>query len=170
MTHRKAATLAAGVCASVLILGSGIARADESAYVALLDTGGVPYDTPAGAVLMGMSVCASLQSGHSVEHNEHALMVGGRSAGQPDWTKAQADWLISAAVLDLCPQEQGVLREYGPPFFVSHSGEIESPSRGLTAEPVWRRRTPMPVVKRLGACPCVPGASAEFSLHQRRWR
>ena len=119
MLYRKAATLAAGVSALVLILGSGTALADESAYVALLDTGGVPYDTPSGAVLMGMAVCASLEDGGSVEHNEHALMVGGRSAGQADWTKAQADWLISAAVLDLCPGEQEVLKAYGPPFFVS---------------------------------------------------
>jgi hypothetical protein len=52
---------------------------------------------------MGMAVSASLQGGGSVEHNEHALMGGGRSAGQADWTKAQADWLISAGVLDLCP-------------------------------------------------------------------
>jgi hypothetical protein len=51
-------------------------------------------------------------------------MVGGRSAGEADWTKDQADWLISAAVIDLCPQEKGVLQAYGPPFFISpHSGD-----------------------------------------------
>lgn len=147
--HRKVGTSAVGVLASMLILGSGIARADETAYVALLDTGNVPYETPAGAVLMGNGVCTALGLGRSVDQVEHGLMVGGRSAGETDWTKAQADWLISAAVLDLCPQEQQLLRAYGPPFFVSHSGEIESPSRALTAEPVWRRRTPMPVVPAL---------------------
>ena len=63
----------------------------------------------AGAVLMGQGVCTSLESGGSVEHNEHALMVGGRSVGEPDWTKDQADWLISAAVVNLCPQMQDAL-------------------------------------------------------------
>jgi Protein of unknown function (DUF732) len=119
MLYRTVAALAAGVSASMLVLSSGIARADESDYVKLLDVGGVPYDTPAGAVLMGRGVCTALESGNRVEGIEHGLMVGGRSAGEPDWTKMQADWLISAAVLDLCPQMQGVLKSYGPPFFTS---------------------------------------------------
>jgi hypothetical protein len=103
----------------MLVLGSGIARADEGAYVQLLDAGGVPYDTAAGAVLMGQAVCIALENGDSVERVEQSIMEGGRSAGKADWTKAQADWLISAAVIDLCPQEKGVLQAYGPPFFIS---------------------------------------------------
>lgn len=59
MLYRKVAALAAGASASMLVLGSGIARADESAYIQILDVGGVPYDTPAGAVLMGQGVCTS---------------------------------------------------------------------------------------------------------------
>jgi hypothetical protein len=51
--YRKVAALAAGLSASVPVLGSGVASADESTYVQLLDAGNVPYDTPAGAVLMG---------------------------------------------------------------------------------------------------------------------
>lgn len=62
MLHRKVAALAAGASASMLVLGSGIARADESAYIQLLDVGGIPYDTPAGAVLMGHTVCYSVAS------------------------------------------------------------------------------------------------------------
>lgn len=119
MLYRKVAALAAAACASMLVLGSGIARADESAYIQLLDAGNVPYDTPAGAVLMGQGVCSSLENVGSVDGIEHAIMVGGRSAGEADWTKAQADWLISAAVIDLCPQKKGVLKSYGPPFFIS---------------------------------------------------
>jgi hypothetical protein len=46
-------------------------------------------------------------------------MVGGISAGEADWTKTQADWLISAAAMDRCPHVQGVLKSYGPPFFIS---------------------------------------------------
>jgi hypothetical protein len=52
-SYWKAAALAAGVSASMLVLGSGTARADESSYIQMLDVGGVPYDTPPGAVLMG---------------------------------------------------------------------------------------------------------------------
>ena len=37
-----------------------------------------------------------------------------RSAVEADWTKDQADWLISAAVIDLCPQEKGVLQACNP--------------------------------------------------------
>jgi hypothetical protein len=61
-----------------------------------------------------------LEGGGSVDGIEHRIMVGGRSAGEADWTKAQADWLISPAVRDLCPQMQEVLKSYGPPFFISH--------------------------------------------------
>jgi hypothetical protein len=114
MLYQKVAALAAGVSASIFVVASGIARADESAYVHLLDLGSVPYDTPAGALLMGQAVCTSLENGGSVEHNEHALMVGGRSAAEADWTKDQADWLISAAVIDLCPQDKGVPQASNP--------------------------------------------------------
>jgi hypothetical protein len=41
----------------------------------------------------------------------------------PPWkTEAasnKADGLISAAAMDLCPHVQGVLKSYGPPFFIS---------------------------------------------------
>jgi hypothetical protein len=120
MLYRKVAALAAGASASMLVFGSGIARADQSTYIQLLDAGGVPYDTPAGAMLMGQAVCSSLENGGSVDGIEQRIMVGGRSAGEADWTKAQAEWLMSAAVMDLCPQMQGVLKSYGPPFFISH--------------------------------------------------
>jgi Protein of unknown function (DUF732) len=117
MLYRRVAALAAGVFASML--APGVAGADDGGYVELLDAGNVPYDTPAGAVLMGRAVCSSLESGGTVEHNEHSLLVGGESVGEADWTKLQAGWLIAAAVKELCPQEQGVLKAYGPPFFVS---------------------------------------------------
>jgi hypothetical protein len=119
LLYRTVAAFAAGVSASMLVLGCGIARADESAYIKLLDVHGVPYETPTGAMLMGEAVCSSLENGTSVEHMKYSLMVGGRSGGGADWPKDQADWLISAAALDLCPQDQGVLKAYGPPFFVS---------------------------------------------------
>ena len=119
MPYRKLTALAAGASASVLVLGSGIARADESTYIQLVDAGNVPYDTPSGAVLMGHAVCSSLENVASVDGIEHAIMVGDRSAGKTDWTKTQADWLISAAVMDLCPQKQGALKSYGRPFFIS---------------------------------------------------
>jgi len=57
-------------------------------------------------MLMGQAVCSSLENGGSVEQLQHAVMVGGTSAGEADWTKTQADWLISAAAMDLCPQVQ----------------------------------------------------------------
>jgi Protein of unknown function (DUF732) len=110
MLYRKVVVLAAGVPAFILVLGSGIAHADESAYIQMLDAGGIPYDTPAGAVMMGRAACSVLENGGSVEKLEHALMVGGRSSGEADWTKTQADWLISAAVIDLCPQMAGRVR------------------------------------------------------------
>jgi hypothetical protein len=69
--YRKVAALAAGLSASVLVLGSGVASADERTYVQLLDAGNVPYDNPTGAVAMGRAVCSSLGSGGSVEHLEH---------------------------------------------------------------------------------------------------
>jgi hypothetical protein len=47
-------------------------------------------DTPAGAVVMGRTTCSSLESGGTIEHNEHSLMVGGESVGEADWTKLQA--------------------------------------------------------------------------------
>jgi Protein of unknown function (DUF732) len=119
MPYRKAAALAAGVSASMLVLGSGTARADESSYIQMLDVGSVPYDTPAGAVLMGNTACRILESAGSIEKLEHSLMVGGRSAGEADWTKTQADWLISASVVGLRPQMTDVLKAYGPPFFIS---------------------------------------------------
>jgi hypothetical protein len=110
MLYRKVAALAAGVSASMLVLGSGIAHADESAYIQMLDAGGVPYDTPAGAVMMGRAACSVLENGGSAEKVEHSFMVGGRSAGEADWTKTQADLLISAAVINLCPQMAGALK------------------------------------------------------------
>jgi hypothetical protein len=54
MLYRRAAGLAAGLSASMFVLGSGTARADQSTYIQLLDVGGVPYDTPAGAFRMGL--------------------------------------------------------------------------------------------------------------------
>lgn len=119
LLYRKAATLAAGVAASTLVLGCGTARADEDSYIKMLDIGGVPYETHSGAVLMGEAVCTSLEAGKGIEHLEYSLMVGGRSGGGADWTKDQADLLITAAVVGLCPQEQGVLKAWGPPFFTS---------------------------------------------------
>jgi hypothetical protein len=73
--YRRVAALAAGLSASVPVLGSGVASADESTYVQLLDAGNVPYDTPAGAVLMGRAVCSSLEGGGSVGHTTRTQMT-----------------------------------------------------------------------------------------------
>jgi hypothetical protein len=79
-----------GVLIALAIALSPIARADpndatnEAFYITMLDKGGVPYDTPAGAVMMGHSVCTGLAIGKPVKEIEHNLMVGGESAGEPD--------------------------------------------------------------------------------------
>jgi hypothetical protein len=90
MLYRKVVALAAGASASMLVLGSGIAHADESAYVKQLDVGGIPYDTPAGAVLMGQAVCTSLENGGGVPLFggqaccRSILGVGGVTAGRSE--------------------------------------------------------------------------------------
>jgi hypothetical protein len=92
------------------------ARADDAAYIRLLDIGRVPYDTPNGALLMGAAVCQKLENGTLVDTMERSLMTGGRTVGEPDWTRAHADVLIGAAGVNLCPQILPMLRAYGPPF------------------------------------------------------
>ncbi|OBK15747.1 DUF732 domain-containing protein [Mycobacterium asiaticum] len=119
LIHRPKALFVAACFVACLAWTAPLAHADPdlAAYVEMLDIGGVPYDTPAGAVLMGQGVCTALADDRGIDAVEHGLMVGGRSAGEADWTKDQADWLITAAVADLCPQERAVLKAYGPPFF-----------------------------------------------------
>jgi Protein of unknown function (DUF732) len=65
------------------MLAPGVAGADDGGYVELLDAGNVPYDTPAGAVLMGRAVCSSLESGGTVEHNEHRSWWAARVWAKP---------------------------------------------------------------------------------------
>lgn len=67
------------------------AHADDAAYIRLLDVGTVPYDTANGAVLMGVSVCRTLENGGSFDGVERSLMTGGGTVVKAEWTHAQAD-------------------------------------------------------------------------------
>jgi hypothetical protein len=107
MPYRKLVVLAAAVSASVAALGSGIARADDMGYLRQLDNVNIPSDSPFEIITMGHAVCASLANGKSASETEQAIMTRGRATGEPDWSKSQADWLIAAAVVNLCPQMQG---------------------------------------------------------------
>lgn len=107
MPYRKLVVLAAAVSASVAALGPGTARADDMAYLRQLEGVNIPTDSPFEIVTMGHSVCISLANGKSAAETEQAVMTSGRATGEPDWSKSQADWLIAAAVVNLCPQMRG---------------------------------------------------------------
>jgi Protein of unknown function (DUF732) len=105
MLYRRLVVLAA-VSVSVVTLGSGIARADDMGYLRQLDAVNIPSDSPYEVLTMGHSVCAAFASGRSSSSIEQAIMAKGRATDEPGWSKSQADWLIAAAVVNLCPQIQ----------------------------------------------------------------
>jgi hypothetical protein len=107
MPHRRLVVLAAAVSVSAVTLGSGIARADDMGYLRQLEAVNIPSDSPYEVLIMGHDVCAGFASGRTASAIEQAIMTKGRATDEPAWSKSQADWLIAAAVVNLCPQMQG---------------------------------------------------------------